>query len=225
MDLRQKRQKRADAGKVISRLRKFLSEKSFLERHSNEGPFRVLISTIISQRTRDENTETASSALFARYPTVQKIAAAKRSEIEKLIRPSGFYRQKAKEIKEVCKILIEKYRGKVPRSRAELETLPGVGPKTSGCVLVYGFGIPAIPVDTHVFRISHRLGLVGRREKTPEKVEKALMGIFEKKDWLYVNEYLVVFGQNICKPGRPLCEACPLNDFCPTGKRILSGKN
>ena len=160
--------KRKAAKIAIRRLGKVLDGKTFLGKKSSYGPFEVLISTIISQRTRDENTDIASKRLFAKYSTAKKIANAKESEIAKLIRAAGFYNQKAKQIKKVCKILVEEYGGVVPNSRDALEALPGVGPKTAGCVLVYGFGIPAIPVDTHVFRISHRLGLAGSKAKTPE---------------------------------------------------------
>jgi endonuclease-3 len=222
MDL-EKRRKLATI--VIFRLGKLLKGKTFLAGRSAYGPFEVLISTIISQRTRDENTDRASKALFARYPTARKISAAKEKDIAKLIRPAGFYNQKAREIKKVCRILDEEYGGVVPDSREELEALPGVGPKTAGCVLVYGFGIPAIPVDTHVFRISHRLGLASVKENTPEKTEKELDKVFERKDWLVVNEYFVLLGQSVCRPGRPRCEICPLNDVCPTGKKNLAIKN
>ena len=210
---------------VIRRLGKSLKGKTFLGKKAAYGPFEVLISTIISQRTRDDNTDRASAALFAKYPTAKAIAEAKASDIARLIRPAGFYNQKAKEIREACRILVGQYGGVVPKSRKALEELPGVGPKTSGCVLVYGFGIPAIPVDTHVFRISHRLGLADAKANTPEKTESQLDSVFQKSDWLVVNEYFVLFGQSVCKPGRPLCEACPLNDVCPTGKKNLATKN
>ena len=203
---------------TIARLSKFLKGKTFLGQKSAYGPFEVLVSTIISQRTRDENTDIASGKLFAKYPTAKAIANAKASQIAKLIRPAGFYNQKAREIKKVCQILENEYGGVVPNSREKLESLPGVGPKTAGCVLVYGFGIPAIPVDTHVFRISHRLGLVDAKAKTPEETEAELQKVFEKKDWLVVNEYFVRLGQTVCRPIEPKCKECPLKDVCKTGK-------
>jgi endonuclease-3 len=207
---------------AVARLSKFLKGKTFLGKKSASGPFEVLISTIISQRTRDENTDSASARLFAKYPTAEAVAAARETEIAKLIRLAGFYNQKARQIKAVCRILVEKYGGVVPNSRTALEALPGVGPKTAGCVLVYGFGIPAIPVDTHVFRISKRLGLADSKANTPEKTEKELEKVFEKKDWLFVNEYLVLLGQAVCRPIGPRCPECPLNDVCPTGKRTIA---
>jgi len=203
---------------VVARLGKFLKGKTFLGQKSAYGPFEVLISTIISQRTRDENTDIASSRLFAKYPTAKKISGAKEVDIAKLIHAAGFYNQKAREIKQVCKILVEEYDGVVPNSRELLEALPGVGPKTAGCVLVYGFGIPAIPVDTHVFRISRRLGLSSA--KTPEETECELEKVFEKKDWVLVNEYFVRLGQTVCRPIGPKCKACPLKDVCITGKKV-----
>jgi len=205
---------------VVTRLGKFLKGKTFLGQKSAYGPFEVLISTIISQRTRDENTDLASSRLFAKYPTAKKIADANEKDIAKLIRAAGFYNQKAKEIKAVCKILVGEYGGVVPNSRESLEALPGVGPKTAGCVLVYGFDIPAIPVDTHVFRISRRLGLSSA--KTPEETESQLEKVFDKKGWVLVNEYFVRLGQTVCRPIGPKCKECPLRDVCPTGKKNAS---
>ncbi|MFA6329284.1 MAG: endonuclease III [Candidatus Micrarchaeia archaeon] len=221
----EKQEKRKLASTVVARLSKFLRGKTFLGQKSAYGPFEVLVSTIISQRTRDENTDLASAKLFARYPTAKAIAAAKASEIAKLIRAAGFYNQKAREIKQVSKILVEEYGGVVPNSRELLEALPGVGPKTAGCVLVYGFGIPAIPVDTHVFRISHRLGLADAKAKTPEETEKGLEKVFDRKDWLVVNEYFVRLGQTVCRPIGPKCGECPLKDVCPTGRKNLAAEN
>jgi endonuclease-3 len=216
MDL-QKRRKLARL--AIARLGRFLKGKTFLGKKSAYGPFEVLISTILSQRTRDESTDIASGRLFAKYPTPKAVANAKASEIANLIRAAGFYNQKARQIKKVCKILVEEYGSVVPNSRELLEALPGVGPKTAGCVLVYGFEIPAIPVDTHVFRISRRLGL--STAKTPEDTEKELEKVFDKKDWRVVNEYFVRLGQTVCRPIGPKCQECPLKDVCPTGKKRL----
>jgi len=222
MDLQKRR---ALARTAVARLSKFLKGKTFLGQKSAYGPFEVLVSTIISQRTRDENTDLASGKLFAKHPTAKAIAGAKVADIAKLIKAAGFYNQKAKEIKAVCKILVEEYGSVVPNSRIALEALPGVGPKTAGCVLVYGFGIPAIPVDTHVFRISHRLGLADAKAKTPEETEGQLEKVFDRKDWLVVNEYFVRLGQTVCRPIGPKCGECPLKDVCPTGKKNLATKN
>ena len=132
---------------------------------------------------------------------------------QKLIYPVGFYKTKAKRVKEVSGLIIERHGGKVPSAVEELMKLPGVGIKTADCVLVYGFGIPSIPVDTHVNRISKRLGLVDERLK-PEKVGAELKKIFAKKDWCLVNDLMVTFGRDICRPVRPKCGECGLAGIC-----------
>jgi dihydrofolate synthase/folylpolyglutamate synthase len=175
-------------------------------------PFRVLIATILSHRTRDENTHTAVERLFGKYNTPKKISKAKVREIEKLIRPAGFYKVKAKRVKDVSKIILEKFEGEVPRDFEALMSLPSVGRKTANCVLVYGFGIDAIPVDTHVHRISNRLGLV--ETKTPDETEMALTSFVPRKYWLDLNEFFVRFGQETCRPIGPRCKECPTSNVC-----------
>ena len=181
-------------------------------------PFRVLISTILSQRTKDENTAKASRALFQKFGTVEKLAYADIKEIEPLIRPAGFYHVKAHWIKEVAQQILNHFHGEVPCDVKELLSLKGVGRKTANCVLVYGFGIPAIPVDVHVHRIANRLGLVST--KTPEETEIELMNLFCRKDWIPINHLLVTFGRDICKPHTPLCGQCFLADICITGQNV-----
>jgi endonuclease-3 len=144
-----------------------------------QDPFKVLIFTIISQRTRDEQTKEASERLLAKFPTVKDLAQARVKDIERLIKPAGFYHVKAIKIKEVCRILLERFEGKVPEDFDSLISLPSVGRKTANCVLVFGFMKPAIPVDTHVHRISNRLGLV--RTEKPEDTEEALKEGLHKK--------------------------------------------
>jgi len=177
-----------------------------------EDPFRVLISTILSQRTRDEMTEKGSAQLFAKYDTPSAIARAPTEEVERLIRPVGFYRQKAIMIRKVSQALLDRYAGEVPRTYEELIELPQVGPKTANCVLVYGFGEPRIPTDTHVHRVSNRLGLV--RTKAPEATEQALMRLLPKDTWLHVNELFIRFGKDLCRPIGPRCDACSFSEFC-----------
>lgn len=186
-----------------------------------EDPFVVLISTILSQRTRDEMTDRASAQLFAEYPTVDAIAAAPLKSIVELIRPVGFYRTKASQLKKVSKVLLERYGGRVPRTYQELLELPQVGPKTANCVLVYGYGEPRIPVDTHVHRVSNRLGLV--TAKTPEATEAALMRLVPKDRWLHVNELFIRFGKDVCKPIGPRCTVCPFRSFCRYYRTVLRG--
>ncbi len=178
-------------------------------------PFKVLISTILSQRTKDENTDRASEALFEKFSAPVELAQADLETVEELIRPSGFYHVKAKRIVQVSRDIVERFNGKVPDSLELLLSLEGVGRKTANCVLVYGFGQAAIPVDVHVHRIANRLGLVSTR--TPEKTEKALMGIFPETEWISVNYVMVRLGREICRPRNPLCTRCVLKDICLTG--------
>ena len=178
-----------------------------------QDPFKILISTILSARTKDANTRAATEKLFAKFNTPELIANAVVEVLENLIRKAGFYKVKAARIKEVSKILVDDYDGEVPESYDELIDLPGVGPKTANCVLVYAFKIPAIPVDTHVHRISNRLGWV--KTKKPDETEKELKELIPKEQWIRVNRLLVRFGQQICLPNNPKHEPCPIYDICP----------
>jgi len=154
----------------------------------------------------------ATRKLFAVYKTPKQIAEAPLKKLEPLIKQSGFYKTKAKRIKEISKIIFEKYKGKVPKTMDELVALPGVGRKTAGCVMVYAFDEPAIPVDVHVHRISNRLGWV--KTKTPEQTEQALMKLIPKKYWIDVNEILVIHGQTVCTPISPKCSECKIRKYC-----------
>lgn len=185
----------------------------------NRDPYRVLIRTILSQRTRDENTDRATAQLFDEYPTLEDVASATPEELEPLIRPAGFYHVKARRIIEVSQMLQEEYGGVVPEKMEELLLLPGVGRKTANCVLVYAFQKPAIPVDVHVHRISNRLGLVDT--KTPEETEVELERIVPRKYWIELNDLMVQFGQTICRPVNPLHEICPLADICLYYQELL----
>jgi endonuclease-3 len=176
------------------------------------GPLSILIGTILSARTRDENTSVVVKKLFIKYKSASSLAQAKLSDVEKIIKSTGFYHVKAKRIIEVASLIDLKYSGKVPDSLDELLKLPGVGRKTANCVLVYAFDKPAIPVDTHVHRISNRLGLV--QTKTPEKTEIELMKKIPKKYWLKINDTFVMYGQNICKPISPMCDVCQIKKEC-----------
>ncbi len=178
-----------------------------------QDPFKILISTILSARTKDTNTKTATERLFSKYNSPKSIAEANIDDIEQLIKPAGFYKVKAARIKEVSKLLIIDYNGVVPNNYEELLSLPGVGSKTANCVLVYAFKIPAIPVDTHVHRISNRLGWV--KTKNPLKTEEELKNSIPKELWLRINRLFVRFGQQICIPLRPKCNVCLINKICP----------
>ncbi len=175
-------------------------------------PFKVLIATILSQRTRDEVTEKAADRLFRRFGNAEELAVADEEEIKQLIRPVGFYPVKAKRIKEVANLVLVRFNNQVPRDIDSLLTLPAVGRKTANCVLVYGFKEPAIPVDTHVHRISNRLNLVQTR--TPEATEIRLAETVDRKYWLNINDFFIRFGKKICLPIGPRCGICLLKSHC-----------
>ncbi|MBI1971110.1 endonuclease III [Candidatus Woesearchaeota archaeon] len=175
-------------------------------------PWRILIGTILSARARDEVTEQVCEVLFNKYPTVEALAGAKQQDIEQCIQRIGFYHTKARNIIKTSKIVIQQHHGSVPGTMDDLLTLPGVGRKVAGCVLVYAFQKDAIPVDTHVHRISNRLGWV--RTKAPEQTEQRLMKIVPKKNWQVVNDCLVSHGKKICKPIQPLCHSCCIERYC-----------
>jgi endonuclease-3 len=183
-----------------------------LQIQEDGDPFKILIGTILSARTRDEVTTTVIKTLFSRFKNPEDLSRANINDIKKLIQKIGFYNVKASRLKEVSQLIIKKYDGKVPSNLDELLTLPGVGRKTANCVLVYGFKKPAIPVDIHVHRISNRIGIVNT--KNPEKTENVLQNKIEKKYWIRVNETFVTFGQNICLPIKPKCGVCQLTKMC-----------
>ncbi|MDP4012241.1 MAG: endonuclease III [Candidatus Nanoarchaeia archaeon] len=175
-------------------------------------PFKVLISTILSARAKDEVTEIISKNLLKKYPTPQKLANAKKSDVINIIRKIGFYNNKSKNIINASKLLIKEFKGKVPDTLEELIKLPGVGRKVANCVLVYSFKKDAIPVDTHVHRISNRLGWV--KTKTPEDTERALEKLVPKKHWQILNDTFVSHGKTICAPISPFCSKCLINKLC-----------
>ena len=183
--------------------------------HTRQTPFQVLIGTVLSQRTRDEKTDEAAKALFSRYSSPEMLAAAAVEEIAGLIRPANYYNTKALRIKEISKIILEKHGGNTPDTISELMGLPGVGRKTASCVLLYGFKKKALPVDTHVHRISNRIGLV--TTQTAEESEGELWKVIPEKYIIFYNELMVKHGQNICRPISPLCQECPINQFCDYG--------
>jgi len=181
-----------------------------------------LISTVLSQRTKDINTEKATKLLFSRYKNAKQLANASLKSVEKLIYGTGFYKTKAKRIKGIAKVILSKYNGKVPSDFDELMKLKGVGRKTANCVLVYAFRKQAIPVDTHVNRIANRLGLV--KTRTPEETEEQLVSIVPKKYWIEINELMVKFGQRKCFPRNPRCDICSLRKLCDYYREVVSLK-
>ena len=180
-------------------------------------PFKILIGTILSARTRDEITTKVIKSLFSEFKNPDELSKANLKDLKKVIQKIGFYNVKAARIKEVSQKLIENYNGKVPSNLDDLLTLPGVGRKTANCVLVYGFKKPAIPVDIHVHRISNRIGIVNT--KKPEETEMVLQKSVERKHWTRINETFVTYGQNICLPKNPKCKICYLTKICKYYKK------
>ena len=190
--------------------KKYPGQKFFSDMHTT--PYKALISTILSQRTKDINTLKASKALFKLADTPRNMLKLNPKKIQKAIRPSGFYMNKAKTILNVSKQLIDDHNGIVPDSKDKLLKLTGVGPKTASCVLLFGYKIPQLPVDIHVFVISSRLGWSDK--KTPHEVELDLEKNIPKKHWMDLNELLVRFGQDICLTRNPKCYICLLIKYC-----------
>lgn len=175
-------------------------------------PFRSLIATVLSHRTRDENTESASTKLLSEYPTPEALASGSIAKIRSLIREVGFWRVKAKRVRDIARILVKDFGAEVPQDYEGLLSLPGVGRKTAGCVLVFGFGKQALPVDTHVHRISNRLGLAETR--TPEETEQELLRVLPPDRLAPVNGVLVEHGKAVCRPTSPLCSRCAVHALC-----------
>jgi len=181
-------------------------------RESDRDPFLILISCLLSLRTKDKTTDEASHRLFALAHTPETMLKLPMKTIEQAIYPVGFYRTKAKSIHAICRQLLDTYQGCVPDSVDELVTLPGVGRKTANLVVTVGYGKPGICVDIHVHRISNRWGYI--KTKTPEESETALRNTLPKRYWITYNDLLVPYGQNLCLPVSPFCSQCKLTDYC-----------
>jgi endonuclease-3 len=179
---------------------------------ANSDPFRVLVATMISLRTKDEVTRRSSDALLGAAPTAAALAALSEARIERLIYPAGFYRTKAKNLRATSRRILSEHGGAVPSAMDALLALPGVGRKTANLVLNLGFGIDAICVDTHVHRISNRMGWVETR--TPAETEQALMKVLPRRFWISINELLVRYGQTVCTPLSPWCSRCAVDRWC-----------
>ncbi len=188
-----------------------------IARQHRKRAFRVLVGTLLSARTQDATTHAASTRLFRRAPTPNAMERLSVREIERLIYPVSFYRTKARHVKETCRLLMQRFGGQVPATMEQLLTLPGVGRKTANLVLILAHGSREnICVDTHVHRISNRLGWVSTR--TPEQTEQALYRAIPRRWWPDVNLYLVTWGQNVCRPIHPRCRACVLAARCPSSR-------
>lgn len=177
-----------------------------------ETPWRSLVFTVLSARSRDEQTEVAYRRLLTAYPSPQELAKAKAVDVMPYIRDIGLYRNKTKNLVRLAKTLVEKYDGHVPNTLDELIALPGVGRKTANCVMIYAFRKPAMCVDTHVHRVTNRLGWV--RTKTPEQTEFALRRVVPRRYWLNLNRVMVWFGRSICLAPHPKCWLCPVRKWC-----------
>ncbi|MDI6601585.1 MAG: endonuclease III [Thermoanaerobacteraceae bacterium] len=176
------------------------------------NPFELLIATILSAQCTDKRVNEVTRELFKKYKKPSDYLKLSQEDLEKEIKSCGFYHNKAKNILETCRVLEEEFAGKVPRDRENLMRLPGVGRKTANVVLSNAFGIPAIGVDTHVFRVSRRLGL--SKGRIPEQVERDLMNLFPLELWSLSHHLLIYHGRNICHSRKPQCESCPVNHLC-----------
>jgi endonuclease-3 len=216
----EKHSKHAKAIEIIRILRRrYKIDSSYFTAPPSESAFENLVGTIISQRTKDETTDKVATALLAWANTPQKMIKLGRAEIAKIIRSANYYKGKSKRILEISKILLKKYKGRVPRTREELMELPGVGSKTADIVLLYSYGEALVPVDTHVAVVAQRLGWT--KSKEPEKIREDLHALFSPSARKYVNILLVEFGKEICRAPVPHCYMCPIVKLCPYPNKNL----
>ena len=203
------------APRVLAALRRLFPQANCALNHAN--PFQLLAATILSAQCTDVMVNKVTPGLFAKYPDAAALADAKPAELEKLIHSTGFYRNKAKNLIGMATAVRDNFKGEIPRTMEELLTLPGVARKTANVVLGSGFAIAeGIVVDTHVIRLSGRLGLT--RHKTPEKIERALVKLFPRESWIYLSHALILHGRSLCSARAPKCGDCPMNSFCPVAK-------
>ena len=200
--------------KVVQILKERYYDKTsaLMDVSNSKDPYKVLISCILSLRTKDEVTAKATKRLFDRAKTPEEMVRLKKEEIEAAIYPVGFYHRKAEQIREISRVLIERYNSRVPDELDELLKLKGVGRKTANIVITMGYNKPGVAVDTHVHRISNRLGLVAT--KTPNQTEFVLREVLPQQYWIIFNDLLVMHGQTICTPISPKCSICPIWEYC-----------
>ncbi|MFA6908242.1 MAG: endonuclease III [Candidatus Micrarchaeia archaeon] len=204
--------KKLRARKIVTLLKRAYPDAECSLAH--QTPLQLLIATILSAQCTDARVNIVTPALFARYKTARDFANAGIRELEALVRSTGFYHNKAKNIKASCRILVEKHRGQVPRTMEEMLELPGVARKTANIVLGNSYGvIEGVPVDTHAIRISHLLGWT--RERQQEKIERDLMALLPRADWLKISDLFVHHGRAVCIARRPRCDICPVRKYCP----------
>ncbi len=209
---------------TVERLRDLYQAETEL---SHENPFQLLVATILSAQTTDRSVNLVTPELFRRYPTAEDLAAADPAEVEKLIKPTGFFRLKTKRIIAASRALVELFGGEVPRTMEEMVEIPGIGRKTANVILGAGFDSPGFAVDTHVTRLTNRLGLVATKD--PVKIEYQVGSMVPKEEWTALSLRLILHGRRICDARRPRCEECVLNDFCPSSlvrprRRLRKGR-
>ncbi len=211
-------QLKSRTAKIVKRLRReYPNAKTALD---YLNPLQLLIATILSAQCTDKRVNIVTKELFKKYNSAKDYATVNQAELEEDIRTTGFYRNKAKNIIACCKVLVEKYGGAVPKTMEKLTELPGVGRKTANCVLGAAYGINAgVVVDTHVARLSQRLGLT--RSDNPERIEQDLMKILPRNDWYDFSNTLIWHGRNVCNARKPMCPACGVRDLCPSAEGFM----
>lgn len=209
---------------TVDRLRDLYQAETEL---THENPFQLLIATILSAQTTDRSVNLVTPELFRLYPTALELAAANPVEVETLIKPTGFFRLKTQRIISASRSLVDLFGGQVPRTLEDMVKIPGIGRKTANVILGAGFDEPGFAVDTHVTRLTNRLGLVATRD--PVKIELQVTSIVPKEEWTALSLRLILHGRRVCDARRPRCEECVLNDFCPSslvrpGRRLRKGR-
>ena len=179
-----------------------------------ESPFQLAVATILSAQTTDARVNMVTPVLFSKWPDAAALASADTTEVEEVLRSTGFFRQKTKSVQGFARLLLERHGGEVPTEMEHLVKLPGIGRKTANVIRSVGFGLPGLPVDTHVLRLSVRLGLT--QETDPVKVEHALGALLPGSAWGLMSERLILHGRRVCEARKPRCDDCVLNDFCPS---------
>lgn len=206
---------------ILARLKKEYPDASIALEYST--PLQLLVATILSAQCTDERVNKVTPSLFTKYRSARDFATADQAELEQDIRSTGFFRNKARSIMSCCQALVEKHQGEVPKTMEELVALGGVGRKTANCVLGEAYGVcEGVVVDTHVRRVSQRLGLT--KEDNPEKIEADLMQLLPKKEWYTFSTAMILFGRNVCEARKPECPRCFLRDICPSAEDFLPGK-
>ena len=209
------RSPRGRARETVARLaREYPGSAASLCALRHDGPFQLLVATILSAQTTDERVNLVTPALFARYPGPHDLAAADPGEVEELIHPTGFFRAKTRSLVGMATAVVERYGGQVPSALDDLVTLPGVGRKTANVVRSVAFDVPGLPVDTHVGRLTRRLGLT--TETDPVKVEHEVGSLVPPAEWGALSLRLILHGRAVCRSRKPRCDVCVLNDFCPS---------